>query len=549
MTINIQTYGAKPCPDIDTTPIVREALLDLADGPERRMVFPKGRYHFWPDRAGEEYLFISNNDEFLKRIAFDMRDLSDIEIDGQGSEFVFHGFISPFVLRNCRDVCLRNFTMDWERTFHSEAEIVAYSDRPSQTSIADLRISPAFPYRIEHNQVLFEQEGTTVEALRWILEFDPDRRETAYRAVDNGVVGQYSATQLDADTVRIEGIFKHPLSGGNILSMSTGMRYCQGIALLDCNNVGISDVTIHHCGGMGVIAQRTRDVNLQRVRVTPNVAVGRIISATADAVHFVNCAGHIRIDECLFENQLDDPVNIHGIYARVSRILQDRCIEVELVHPQQRGIDITQPGDTVEFVANENLFTYHVGTVESFKRLNKQFYHVVLNESLPARLKAGDGMASLGWIPDVTITNTVARNNRARGFLLSTAGKVRIENNHFHTPNSPILIAGDANYWFESGKVRDVVIRGNHFDDCLYGAWGGAAITIAPEIETSNRTGPAYHKNIRIERNRFTGRDSRLLCAHSVDGLTFKDNIIDTLDNVDAIAVDMHSCKNVVVEM
>ena len=44
---------------------------------------------------------------------------------------------------------------------------------------------------------------------------------------------------------------------------------------------------------MGVIAQRTRDIHLKRLRVTPPTHKGRIVSATADATHFANCAGHI----------------------------------------------------------------------------------------------------------------------------------------------------------------------------------------------------------------------------------------------------------------
>ena len=72
-----------------------------------------------------------------------------------------------------------------------------------------------------------------------------------------------------------------------------------------------------------------------------------------------------------------------------------------------------------------------------------------------------------------------------------------VEDNHFHNPGAAILIAGDANYWFEAGAVRDVTIRNNHFDNCNYGVWGQACIEISPEIEPANRAGrdlsPEYH--------------------------------------------------------
>ena len=35
----------------------------------------------------------------------------------------------------------------------------------------------------------------------------------------------------------------------------------------------------------------------------------RVISTTADATHFVNCKGDILIENCRFENMLDDGTN------------------------------------------------------------------------------------------------------------------------------------------------------------------------------------------------------------------------------------------------
>jgi len=520
---NITDYGTPSGADSDMTPIVRAAIEDLALGKSNSLVFPKGRYHFWPDRAAEEYLFISNNDESIKRIVFPLSSLADVEIDGGGSEFIFHGTLVPFVLRNCQNVILSNFRMNWERTYHSEAEIVDYRENDG-TAIVDLRISDQFPYRIDHERLWFELEDNSVECLGQILEFDAIHRETARGALDNGLYGQYKAVDIGGGVVRITGKFHHALTPGNILVMTAGKRLSPGIAVLDSQDIGISDVTIHHCAGMGVIAQRTRNIDLLRFKVTPDINDKRMVSATADAAHFVNCAGLIRIDECLFENQMDDPVNIHGIYARISRIVSDRTIEIELVHRQQLGIDITQAGDTVEFVANENLLTYDEAKVESVKRLNKQFFMLTLETSLHKSLKVGDGVASLSWIPDVTITRTTSRNNRARGFLISTAGKVLIEDNYFHIPGAAILIAGDANHWFESGKVRDITIRNNHFDNCLFGVWGSAVIDIHPEIAADHRDGVYYHKNITIENNRFDLCDPRVLLAYCVDGLIFRDN-------------------------
>ena len=84
-------------------------------------------------------------------------------------------------------------------------------------------------------------------------------------------------------------------------------------------------------------------------------------------------------------------------------------------------------------------------------------------------------------------------------------GKVIIENNVFESSGSAILIAGDANAWYESGAVRDVLIRNNDFrypcNSSIY-QFCEAVISIDPEIPTSEQKYP-YHRNIRIMDNTF----------------------------------------------
>lgn len=94
---------------------------------------------------------------------------------------------------------------------------------------------------------------------------------------------------------------------------------------------------------MGVIAQRSGDIELDHVQVTPSPGTGRMISITADATHFSNCYGFIRMLNCLFENQKDDATNIHGIYAVIDSIMGPQELIVKLMHPAQEGFDFIRP--------------------------------------------------------------------------------------------------------------------------------------------------------------------------------------------------------------
>lgn len=68
---------------------MRAALEHCAEVGASRLVLPGGQLRMRPDRAVEKYQFISNNDESLKRIAFDLVGMRDFEIDGNGTELLF----------------------------------------------------------------------------------------------------------------------------------------------------------------------------------------------------------------------------------------------------------------------------------------------------------------------------------------------------------------------------------------------------------------------------------------------------------------------------
>ncbi len=97
--------------------------------------------------------------------------------------------------------------------------------------------------------------------------------------------------------------------------------------------------------------------------------------------------------------------------------------------------------------------------------------------------------------------------------------------NTFHVPGAAILFEGDSRFWFEQAGVRDVVIRGNTFDNCNYGVWGTGCIQVGSGIADEFKATSRYNRNIRIENNLFRSFSHLpLLSMYSVDGLTFVDN-------------------------
>ena len=530
--VDMAAFGAK-ADGSDTTPSVRAALEKVRASSGGKLVFPPGRYDFWPERASEEYLFVSNNDEGLKRIAFPLTGMKDVEIDGGGATFMFHGYTVPFLIEESKGITLRNFSVDFSRPFHSEGRVLAVT--PDHV---DLEFSDEFPHEIRNGVLVFTDgskasgpattvtAGETLYPYGSLLAFDPVKRETAFMAKDRYKVGEgIAAGKLAPNRVRLM-IPDISAKQGDVLVFSPKNRDVPGFVVSDSSDFHLSDIKLHHCGGMGVIAQRSSDLFLTKLQVTPPPGGRRIVSLTADGTHFVNCKGKIELVDCLFEQQKDDATNIHGLYAKITHIFSPTRFEVTMIHPQQAGVDFIRTGTRLELNDGPSLTEEGFARVKSVERINKQRTIVEIEAPLPDHVTLGDSVADADAnTAEVLIRNCVLRGNRARGILLGSRGRMVVEGNTFHTPGAAILFEGDSRFWFEQAGVRDVVIRDNTFDNCNYGVWGTACIQVGSGIAEEFRDTSRYNRNIRIENNLFRAFSPLpLLSIYSVDGLTFTGN-------------------------
>jgi hypothetical protein len=456
-----------------------------------------------------------------------------VEIDGGGSTFVFHGYTVPFLIDKSSGITLRNFAMDFSRPFHSEGKVLAIT--PDHV---DLEISNEFPHEIRNGVLVFTDgkkasgpattvtNGELLYPYGSLLAFDPVKRETAFMAKDRYKVGEgIAADRLGPNRVRIK-IPDISAKVGDVLVFSPKNRDVPGIVISDSSGIHLTDLTLHHCGGMGVIAQRSEDLFVKKLQVTPPPGGQRIVSLTADATHFVNCKGKIELVDCLFEQQKDDATNIHGLYAKITNIISPNRFEVTLIHPQQAGVDFIKAGTRLELNDGPSLKDEGFATVKSVERLNKHRTIVEIEGTLPASVTLGDSVADADAnTAEVLMRGCVLRGNRARGILLGSRGRTVVEGNTFHTPGAAILFEGDSRFWFEQAGVRDVIIRGNTFDNCNYGVWGTGIIQVGSGIADEFRSTSRYNRNIRIENNLFRAFSMLpLLSIYSVDGLTFTGN-------------------------
>ena len=121
--ISVADYGAAADSGEDSAPAIIKAVDKAkelaAEGKNVTIAFPKGRYDIYPDKAERRTLYVSNtvgtNSSYKdKKIGILLEDTKNITVDGQGSDFVFHGKMTTFAAINSRNVTFKNFSVDFQ---------------------------------------------------------------------------------------------------------------------------------------------------------------------------------------------------------------------------------------------------------------------------------------------------------------------------------------------------------------------------------------------------------------------------------------------------
>ena len=123
--VYVTDFGADPTGQTDSAEAVIRAMEQAKkirrEDPEGRITldFPRGTYQFYPDKAEERELYVSNtvgtNQEYkYKKIGILVEDINHLTVEGNESQFIFHGQMTVFAAIRSEDVEFRNFTEDFQ---------------------------------------------------------------------------------------------------------------------------------------------------------------------------------------------------------------------------------------------------------------------------------------------------------------------------------------------------------------------------------------------------------------------------------------------------
>ena len=481
-------------------------------------------------------VWISNHTDFPgRKVVLDMVGKTNFTYDAKGASLTVHEPAIALRLKDCRNVTIRNLAIDWARPVLTEARVVGFSNGETRVKIDRAR----YPVAVEDGRLLVTGPGRRerIRAVRFLdgltgapvpLTADTSFLETRARAEADGTIA------LSADYSR-EGT---GLKAGDILVFRPFDRPYPAVFIEDSSGVLLEDVVIRDAYGMGVIAQMSEDIAWRGTGRAADRTSGVIardgshVTTHADASHFSNCRGQVTVENCWFEGMMDDAINVHSTCVQITNLLSRSSVRCVFRHPQAIGFSLFRAGDHARLIRSRTNEEGPVLRVRAVRRVADDVVELDFATDVPADFGVGDTVENADYQCAATFRGNVVRNNRARGVLFTTPGKVVCDSNLFERCcGSAVVLASDAAYWFESGHCRDVEIAGNVISNCLsagYGRHGSAfgIISIDPVVRELAAQREFCHRNVRIVGNEIFTHDATLLFARSATGLVWSNNVV-----------------------
>lgn len=499
-------------------------------------------YHISWNNSSQKQYHISNtiseedNPAQIKNIGLWLKGLKNVTIDGKGAHIITHGEMSAFVIDQCENIKLKNFTLSAADPTVPEMTVTEVGNRHMT-----VRIHPQSRYTIENGKFSFVGENWTLS--KGIAQIYDPEKDITWRSW-SPLSDLRKAIELEPNLLRF--VYNTPPQArpGMVFQMRDSYRD-QACGLIQYSkNITLEHVHFAFLGNFGLVGQVSENITYRNLTFEPEAGSGRTCAGFADFVQMSGCKGKILIENSRFSGAQDDPINIHGTHLAITEFISPNKIAVRYMHPQTYGFQSFLPGNEIELIDSHSLISKASFNVKNAEMKNEHEIIITLNKPVSPEIRNNRELVveNVTYTPEVIISNNFFSRIPSRGILISTRRKVVIEKNtFFRMQMSGILIADDARSWFESGMVRDVTIQDNNFIEC-----NTPVIFISPE---NDRNEGYVHRNIRITNNRFQLKGVDAISAKSVDGLNITGNLFLTPRSFSMEElIKTRECNNVTIE-
>lgn len=499
--INPDDYGIKN--DHDITEALSEMLNDISllDG-DKTLKFKKGVYYLNSDKCNEYKLVITNTaskkdfsqDEspHINAVPFYIGNTENLTLDGNGSIFVINGRTTNIALENSKNIILKNFEIRTENPDLHELEVININKEYVDFIVDEgslIKDICGIPHFYGHGYTRSLTKDISAGYIGLIHKNTPDKIERTLHPIN----GYKKIEKISEKVYRIYYNDTSRFSVGDCFYIYDVRRQFAGIFINRSNNISLDNIKETFNYSLALVAQDSADISINNSSFAPYKNSPLKVASCADFIQCCMCRGLFSVTNSNFEGAGDDCMNVHGIHFKIVSVNKDKII-VRFMHSETYGFNPLHKDDYIEFISPFTLLSEGSARILSSELISDT--DIELQISDPGKAKKGLCIEDISACPDVYFGKNSVKRIITRALLLTTRGKVVIENNNFISCTmSGILISDDARSWYESGMCRDITIKNNNFDYC-----GETPILIKPE--NIIHKGPV-HKNINITGNKF----------------------------------------------
>lgn len=507
----------------DITVVLRDILANLrGETGEKRLIFDKDTYFLSSKNSTKLHLNITNTiginewekgEEIREQyVPIFIDNIDNLTIDFRNSTLIIKGVVTNIVIQNSTNIKIENVEIKTENPNLHELKVINktpfYIDYELDSESKYKKINNKYYFVGEDYQLPFKYK---VAKTWWICDIKPDTPNKTKRTFHPLISTKIK--EIAPYKFRAYGFSSAKFEIGERLYLYDVRRQNAGIFVDNSKDITLYNVAQRFNYSLAVVCQHTHNLTIDSVDFTP-VGAKKIVSI-ADFIQICMCSGDVIVKNSKFEGAGDDCLNVHGFHFK---IVQTDCnkLVVRFMHPQSYGFMPFDKGDKLAYIDRNSLIEKGNATVISCKMFNE--YDIELEVDIVPN--SSWMVENITKTPNLLFENNYLNRIITRGILITTRGKVEILNNVFNDNSmSGILISDDANNWYESGLVNDVLIKGNTFNNSEE-----YDILIKPE----NTKFEGYvHNNITITNNKFNSKIGGGIFVKDSGNVLIKDNEID----------------------
>lgn len=510
---------------------------------EKALTFEKGEYYLNTDNCDEKMLFITNtvgDDEFsdgatphLNKIGINLQNIKNLTINGNGATFIIDGKATNMAIEHCSDITMNDIEIKVVNPDMHELTV----EKTSLFSVT-FRLDDVSTYEPYKDRFAFTGKDYTSDFYEnrlvafWCALIRKDEPDNIKR------VRHPFATALKI-TEESDRLFKvkYPSASrfkvGDRYYIYKARRRYAGIFVNSSKNISFSGIKQRFNYSLALVCQDSENISLERSDFSPEYSDKRLMASCADFIQICMCKGKINITDSNFCGAGDDMLNVHGVHFPVKDI-DKNSLTLKFGHLQTHGYNPLHAGDKIEYVDHSTLLKKGEAVILSSELKDEQT--IVITVDSTNGLALGDVIEDITMCPDLYFASNTLSRIITRNLLITTRGDVVIEKNKFmNSTMASILVSDDAKNWYESGPVRNMLIRDNYFGECH-----SHFIQVLPENGSNKQP---VHSNITITGNTFDARCDKGLSFKCAENVKISDNVIKN-SSVSRKFVKAINCKN-----